>query len=327
MVMKRRGLPPGRKSETNPIPACAEMTETPATEGWVRSAFRISDFGFVFGFRRSPRDLCRGLPSPGGLRRSDPSACAEELARFQATEQAHPMVDMDRVLQAKIVTGPYRAVAGDVLHLEMPKFPEPPAPVPGTDNRQIYNCRIAEDGTIVLPIVGPLAVQGKSLAEIEGAIASKYFPQYVATPLLVYVSVQEYRTEQVSIVGAVTQPGIHALRHDQMSLVALLMQAGGIAAPGAAVIRINRAADAGEDAGKVKREDNGSVLPLRGPSSTGWQAVFEREGPLRTTGWLRVEQENGRASTASGSISPMGPSGASFSGCWPPSRKGCEPRT
>jgi protein involved in polysaccharide export with SLBB domain len=218
----------------------------------------------------------------------------EELARFQATEQAHPMVDMDRVLQAKIVTGPYRAVAGDVLHVEMPKFPEQPSPMPGTDNRQIYNCRIAEDGTIVLPIVGPLAVQGKSLAEIEGAIAARYYPQYVATPLLVYVSVQEYRTEQVSIVGAVTQPGIHALRHDQMSLVALLMQAGGIAAPGAAVIRINRATE------KAGREENGDVLPILNPSSagvsSGWQAVFEREGPLRTTGWLRVEQENGRAS-------------------------------
>jgi protein involved in polysaccharide export with SLBB domain len=223
----------------------------------------------------------------------------EELARFQAADQAHPMVDMDRVLQAKIVTGPYRAASGDVLHVEMPKFPEQPSAAPGTDSRQIYNCRLADDGTIVLPIVGPLAVRGKSLAEIEAAIGAKYYPQYVAAPLAVYVSVQEYRTERVSIVGAVTQPGIHALRHDQMSLVALLMQAGGIVGPGAAVIRINRPADAVEEGQKVRKEEDRNALPILAPASAGassWQAMFEPEGPLRTTGWLRVEQENGRAS-------------------------------
>jgi protein involved in polysaccharide export with SLBB domain len=53
--------------------------------------------------------------------------------------------------------------------------------------------------------------------------------------------VLEYRTHRVSIIGAVARPGIYALRHDQMSLVALLMEAGGIAEDGAAVIRIARA--------------------------------------------------------------------------------------
>lgn len=224
---------------------------------------------------------------------------SEELAQFQGADRAAPTVDMDRILQAKIVTGPYRAVAGDVLHVEMPKFPEQPSPAAGTDSRQIYNCRIAEDGTIVLPIVGPLAVQGKSLAEIEAAITAKYYPHYVAAPLPVYVSVQEYRTEQVSILGAVTQPGIHSLRHDQMSLVALLMQAGGIVGPGAAVIRINRTVAPGPEDQKRQREQEHNVLPISLPYSAGvssaWQAVFEPEGPLRTTGWLHVEQENGRA--------------------------------
>ena len=311
MVMTKTYPPPGRKSDIHtsnfetPVPVqnpefkrapstCANVAVIPAQAGigWVSTV--ISGCGsrvWIFV------GACLLLASCGDRIRP-PSP--EELARFQAADQAAPTVDMDRVLQAKIVAGPYRAVSGDVLHLEMPKFPEQPSPAPGTDSRQIYNCRLAEDGTIVLPIVGPLAVQGKSLAEIEAAIAAKYYPHYVATPLLVYVSVQEYRTEKVSIVGAVTLPGIHSLRHDQMSLVALLMQAGGIVQPGAAVIRINRTAAAGEEAGKMKREEDRHVLPIALPSSAGaaaaWQAVFEREGPLRTTGWLRVEQENGRAS-------------------------------
>ncbi len=254
------------------------------------------------------------------IRRPSP----EELARFQAADPppeftdgegspaaAGPMVDMSRVLQAKIVAGPYRAVPGDVLRLEMLRFLEqrPTDTAATADNRQIYNCRIADDGMIILPIVGPLAVGGKSLTEIESAIAAQYYPKYVAAPLPVYVSVAEYQTRRVSIVGAVTLPGIHSLRHDQMSLVALLMQAGGITTQGAAVIRITRA-------NGQEREPTGDgtlkVVPssIFGPpdalrrygsrsseiGAPAWHAVFEREGPLPTTGWLSVTQESGRVS-------------------------------
>ncbi len=44
----------------------------------------------------------------------------EEMAVFKADEATGPAVDMDRVLQAKIVTGPYRTGTGDVVQLEMP---------------------------------------------------------------------------------------------------------------------------------------------------------------------------------------------------------------
>jgi protein involved in polysaccharide export with SLBB domain len=250
----------------------------------------------------------------------------EELARFQAADPpvgfsgdegpgaaAGPRVDMNRVLQAKIVAGPYRAVPGDVLRLEMTRFLEQrptDTAAAAADSRQIYNCRIADDGTIVLPIVGTLAVAGKSLAQIESAVAAQYYPKYVAAPLPVYVSVTEYQTQRVSIVGAVTTPGIHALRHDQMSLVSLLMQAGGITTQGAAVIRITRAnrqerePATGDGALKVVPSSifgPPDVLRRYGPRSSrmstpAWHAVFEREGPLRTTGWLSVAQERGRVS-------------------------------
>ncbi len=258
----------------------------------------------------------------------------EELARFQAADPpaefsdgegpqsaAGPTVDMSRVLQAKIVAGPYRAVPGDVLRLEMLHFLEqrPTDTTVTADSRQMYNCRIADNGTIILPIVGALAVDGKTLTEIESAIAAQYYPKYVAAPLPVYVSVAEYQTQRVSIVGSVTTPGIHALRHDQMSLVSLLMQAGGITTQGAAVIRITRARP--REPGAMPAEGTLKVVPSAlfgppdaqrrsGPSSAPstrrgaagairppvWHAVFEREGPLRTTGWLSVTQEGGQVS-------------------------------
>jgi protein involved in polysaccharide export with SLBB domain len=249
----------------------------------------------------------------------------EELARFQAADPppeftdgegsgaaAGPLVDMSRVLQAKIVGGPYRAVAGDVLRLEMPRFIEqrPTDTAAAADNRQICNCRIADNGQIILPIVGALTVEGQSLAQIESAIAAQYYPKYVAAPLPVSVSVAEYQTQRVSIVGSVAQPGIHALRHDQMSLVSLLMQDGGITTQGAAVIRITRAK--ARESGAPPAEETLKVVPSAlfgppaavrrsGPRSSGlrppaWHAVFEREGPLRTTGWLSAMRESGQVS-------------------------------
>jgi protein involved in polysaccharide export with SLBB domain len=260
--------------------------------------------------------ICLVLAGCGDhIRRPTP----EELARFQAADPplgsqggeefqgvSGPRVDMTRVLQAKVTMGPYRVVPGDVLRLEMLRFLEqrPTDPAAVTDNRQVYNCRIGDNGTILLPIVGPLTVVGKTLAEIEAAIAAQYYPKYVAAPLPVYVSVAEYETQKVSIVGAVTQPGIHSLRHDQMSLVSLLMQAGGITTQGAAVVRITRANAPDEGKQKivpssilgsphVRQPDGPQSSTVRPPAL---RAVFEREGPLRTTGWLSVEDQSGRAS-------------------------------
>ncbi len=330
------------------VGACSVRGEQPV------SKHEISPCGLLAARRRPERSGTTRLPRYSGLptrwfawgglllgaclvlagcgdeiRRPTP----EELARFQAADPppgfsgddgpwaiSGPTVDMNRVLQAKIIAGPYRAVPGDVLRLEMLRFLEqqPADTATAADNRQTYNCRIADDGTIILPIVGALAVEGKSLAQIEAAIAAQYYPKYVAAPLPVYVSVAEYQTQRVSIVGAVTTPGIHSLRHDQMSLVSLLMQAGGIATQGAAVIRITRAnrpehePTPGDGTLKVvpssiwkprswpparspaaQRPSGPGVGEIRPPA---WHAVFEREGPLRTTGWLSVAHESDRGS-------------------------------
>jgi polysaccharide export outer membrane protein len=215
----------------------------------------------------------------------------EQLALFDALPSAGPAIDLERVTQAKMATGPYRVVPGDVLQVEMPRFLEPQyveAAAPA-DVRQTYVCRVNDEGKIVLPIIGSLAVAGQSLARIESGIMAQYCPRYVKTQVPVYVSVLEYRTQRVSIVGAVTKPGIYALRHDQMSLVSLLMEAGSIVESGAARIRIVRADD-GEAyvAGAAGSAATAAPGVRRIPP---WvRAVFEPEGPLNTTGWLALQQ-------------------------------------
>lgn len=171
---------------------------------------------------------------------------AEQLAEFENAGPILPSVDVDHLMRAKMVVGPYRVVPGDVLELTMPvtlqvvtaeqtDFP---------DRLTVYLCRVSENGTITLPVVGDIKVAGKSLAEIESAVIQSYYPKYTATPPPAVVRVTEYNTARASITGAVQNPGVYELRSDQMSLVALLMEAGGIVDEGAAVIRITHSDEA-----------------------------------------------------------------------------------
>lgn len=167
---------------------------------------------------------------------------ASELVEFAAAVPAGPSVDMDRVTRAMIPKGPYCVVPGDTLQLEMLSLLDPQSLRDvAAANVQEFKYRVDDHGAIMLPIVGPFPVAGKSLSEIEASVIAAYFPKYVRMPFPVHAAVLEYAVRRVSIVGAVAKPGLYSLRHDEMSLVSLLMQAGGINDKGAAVIRINHA--------------------------------------------------------------------------------------
>ena len=163
-----------------------------------------------------------------------------QLNEFENAGPVGLSVDVDRLVKAKIGGGPYRIIQGEVLELTMPAILQAV-----TKNEYIegekyvpYMCRVSDSGTIALPLVGELKVTGMTLAQIETVIIDMYYPKYAVTRPSVFAQVIEYNTAEVSISGAVNQPGIYSLRNDQRSLVALLMEAGGIVDEGAAVIRI-----------------------------------------------------------------------------------------
>jgi protein involved in polysaccharide export with SLBB domain len=81
-------------------------------------------------------------------------------------------------------------------------------------------------------------VAGLTLCEVESAVAKAYYPAYTQTPPPVYAKIVEYKTFKASILGAVQKPGVYTLRSEQMSLVSLIMEAGGINERGTTSIRI-----------------------------------------------------------------------------------------
>jgi protein involved in polysaccharide export with SLBB domain len=168
-----------------------------------------------------------------------------QLAEFENASPSVPAVDIDmeRVLRAKMDAGPYRVVSGDVLELTMPIVLQVLVPeLPDLRDKDApYSCRVSDNGTITLPMIGEIHVVEKTLPEVESAIIDAYYPTYAITRPSVIARVAEHKTYKASITGAVQKPGFYELRSDQMSLVALLMQAGGIINEGAACIRITNA--------------------------------------------------------------------------------------
>lgn len=117
-------------------------------------------------------------------------------------------------------------------------------------------CRISQAGTITLPIIGQVYVTGKTLSQIESIVAMAYYPIYARTYPTVLVTLRQASSHNVSIVGAVARPGVYELRSDQMSLLSLLMEAGGIVQSGAMCIRIVKA--------EADSKSKTIVLPIKG---------------------------------------------------------------
>lgn len=189
---------------------------------------------------------------------------AVELAEFkEAGLVLTPTADTARLERPRIA-GPYRVVPGDALELTMPAILRAVAAeeTGGIDRITPYVCRVNENGAITLPRAGDIEAEGKTLAQIESTVVGAYYPKYVVTRPSVFARAVDYGTSRVAIAGAVVRPGIYSLRSDQMSVIGLVMEAGGIVAEGAAMIRIFRR-DA--DSAKVNQAEPAPlVLPVQG---------------------------------------------------------------
>lgn len=170
---------------------------------------------------------------------------AWQLTEFENAGPVHPTLDKNRLIRAKMDSGPYRVVPGEVLEITMPAILQSVTPDESVNlgTAAPYICRIGENGTVELPVVGELYVQGKTCAQVETSVIDKYYPEHAVIRPSVLVRVLEYKTVKVPISGAVQKPGIYSLRRDQMSLVALLMEAGGIVDEGAMRIEIIHSGD------------------------------------------------------------------------------------
>src|SRR5437762_10717188 len=89
--------------------------------------------------------------------------------------------------------------------------------------------RVSTSGTITFPFLGSIEVKGKTPAEVETLIKEKLGKDYLVDPQVI-ITVKEYRSRTVSVIGQVNKPGVIALPAEQkLGILEAIAQAGDLA--------------------------------------------------------------------------------------------------
>lgn len=122
------------------------------------------------------------------------------------------------------------------------------------DEKLSKTVRVSSQGNISLPLLGILRVKGLTPYELEKEIRDLLAEKYIQNPN-VSVFVKEYRSQRISVIGAVEKPGIFDIYGERTLLDALAM-AGGLkeeAGPQLFLIRTNQ----GDGSLSEKKEPQG----------------------------------------------------------------------
>lgn len=103
--------------------------------------------------------------------------------------------------------------------------------------------RVSEEGTISLPLIGDVPVQGLTDVELADRLKALLEAKYVQRAS-VAVQVREFRSRPISVIGAVRQPGNLALS-GRWTLLEALSAAGGLAENHGDTIYVLRRAENG----------------------------------------------------------------------------------
>lgn len=122
----------------------------------------------------------------------------------------------------------YRIGAGDVLNIRVWNHPElNEATVSNTaQGKQVSSGTwVDETGHIFYPLVGKVYVQGKTLPEAQ-ALMTQRLARYLKQPQ-VDMNIAEFRSQNVTVAGAVKQGGQQAITNVPLTLLDAIGQAGG----------------------------------------------------------------------------------------------------
>ncbi len=86
--------------------------------------------------------------------------------------------------------------------------------------------RVADDGTIALPLLGKIPVAGLTREQVEKEIATRLGARYVNDPQ-VSVFVKEYRSRRIAVTGAVQKPDTYEMLGSR-TVLEMLAMAGGV---------------------------------------------------------------------------------------------------
>jgi polysaccharide export outer membrane protein len=97
-------------------------------------------------------------------------------------------------------------------------------------------------GMINVPMVGRIRAAGSTVEELEETLATR-FKEYLQDPI-VTVTIAEFHSQRISVLGQVTTPGVHQIQGDK-TLFEVISEAGGLKPDAGNTIKITRSLEWG----------------------------------------------------------------------------------
>jgi polysaccharide export outer membrane protein len=156
----------------------------------------------------------------------------------------------------------YRLGAGDELVVRVFNLEElSGGGVPSATGASEVSYRLDESGQLALPVIGLLAVGGKTLEQVRAEITARC-KQYLKDPQ-VTVEIKVFKSRPVSVFGQVKTPGVFQLE-GRKTIVELLSLAGGLTDSAGAVVQVTRRMSEGPiPLANAEVQDNGAYSTAR----------------------------------------------------------------
>lgn len=87
--------------------------------------------------------------------------------------------------------------------------------------------RVAESGVVSLPVIGDVVARGLTVAEVKKEVESRLVNGGFIMEPRVSVTVKEFRSKKIAVVGSVVDPGVYTLRQNVTTLLDILSLSGG----------------------------------------------------------------------------------------------------
>lgn len=119
--------------------------------------------------------------------------------------------------------------------------------------------RINGNGDLFLPLVGMINVSERTISEAESILVGLLAKDYINNPQ-VSIFVKEYRSQEITVMGAVSNPNVYNVKRSR-SVVEMLSLAGGVSGDAADTIRVSTQAKQEGSSSLVKKN---YVLSING---------------------------------------------------------------
>ena len=128
---------------------------------------------------------------------------------------------------------PYKAGPGDVLSITLTTAEA------SSGGKAPTVVRVNREGTIELPLVGPVKVGGLELEDVESVIHKAYVPK-VYVDVAVHAELISPEVTRVLVHGAVQAPGLVSLKRTERSLLFAIVAGGGVSETASGKVTLRR---------------------------------------------------------------------------------------